>query len=125
MIHTLIKSTYKKLLTEKNRDILRWIFLLAITIYLTATAMPPESLVERSMIRNVIFWIFNGMLILFLSVCLIINIIETVKRPDKKTIGDTVCCVLAVALGILFVSDCYNHTTFYSIRQFITNCFAS
>lgn len=123
MIINSIKYTYHRFITDKNRDLLRWTLLIGITVYLTVTATPPEAVIERSIIWNVLFWSFNGLLLLFMSVIMVVSIYEAFRNANRKSIGNALCSIAIVALCILFVTDIYNHTVFYNIKQYIISLF--
>lgn len=124
MIIVSIKSVYHKFVTDKNRNLLRWILVIGIIVYLTTSATPPEAVIERSTIRNVVFWSFNGLLLLFFSAIMAISICEAFRNSNRKSIGNALQSIVIVALLLLFVMDIYNHTVFYTIKQYIVSLFS-
>lgn len=119
-----IKSAYRKHINNKNRNILRWIFLIGITIYLIASAAPYEGVIERSTMRNIIFWSLNGILLLVVAVNMILSIYAVIKKVDRKNIGNALCSIVIAILLLLFVMDIYNHNVFYTIQQSIIRLLA-
>ncbi len=124
MIIDSIKSAYHKFVTDKNRNLLRWILVIGIIVYLTMSATPPEAVIERSTIRNAVFWSFNGLLLLFFSAIMAISICEAFRNFNRKSIGNALQSIVIVALLLLFVMDIYNHTVFYTIKQYIVSLFS-
>lgn len=121
MIIPSIKNLYHKYITDKNRNILRWIFLLGITIYLILSATPYNEIVERSPIRNIIFWSLNGIILLIVAVNMFLSIYAAIKSTNKKNVSNALCSVFIAILLLLFVLDIYNHNVFYTIQQYIVN----
>lgn len=119
-----IKSAYRKHINNKNRNILRWVFLIGITIYLIASAAPHEGVIERSSMRNIIFWSLNGILLLVVAVNMILSIYAAIKKVDRKNLGNALCSIVIAILLLLFVMDIYNHNLFYSIQQSIIRLLA-
>jgi len=119
-----IKNTYHKYITGKNRDVIRWGFLIAITVYLTATATPPDVTVVHSTPAKVIYWSLNGLLLLVMLVTVVLNIINAIRENTRKDIGNALCSIAVVVLCFLFVMDMYNHTVFYSLKQFLISLLA-
>lgn len=119
-----IKNLYHKYINDKNRNVFRWTFLIGITIYLIVSATPYEGVVERSTIRNFIFWTLNGILLLFVAVNMILSVFSAIRRFDRKNIGNALCSIVIAVLLLLFVMDIYNHNVFYSLQQTIIRLFA-
>lgn len=119
-----IKDTYHKYINDRNRKILRWIFLIGITIYLIASATPYEGVVERSTARNVLFWLLNGLLLLIVGINLVLSIYAAIKKSDRQNVGNALCSIVVAVLLLLFVLDIYNHNVFYAIKQAIINLFS-
>ncbi len=124
MIIDSIKSAYHKFVTDKNRNLLRWILVIGIIVYLTMSATPPEAVIERSTTRNVVFWSFNGLLLLFFSAIMAISVCEAFRNSNRKSIGNALQSIVIVAISFLFVMDIYNHTVFYTIKQYIVSLFS-
>lgn len=116
-----IKDTYHKHINDKNRNILRWVFLIGITIYLIVSATPYENVVERSTTRNVIFWLLNGILLLVVVINMILSIYAAIRNTNKKNVGNALCSIIVSVLLSLFVMDIYNHNVFYTIKGYILN----
>lgn len=116
-----LKSLYDNYFNENRRSALRWILLIAITIYLTVSATPPKGHVEWSTLRTVFFWIVNGLLLVFLAVSACLSWLNAVKTRTPRSIGEALCSLLVIVLCLLFVLDIYNHSVFYTIKQFFMN----
>lgn len=106
-------------INDKNRNILRWIFLVGVMVYLIASATPYEGVAGKGALRNVIFWSLNGALLLIVAINMIFSIYAAIKKADKKNAGNALCSIAIALILLLFVMDLYNHTVFYTIKQYL------
>lgn len=104
-------------LPDTTKSYISLTVLVAITIFLTATASDTASPVEHNSIAmSVFFWVLNGALLLFLVFGTGLIWHDAIRY--KKSLVQPVMATITLILGTALIVDLYTHNVYTILKQF-------